>query len=340
MIYHHTGSHMRILLRPGSRANLDDVRAELAARTKRRKLGQFDYPTQRVGHTVWTGTDGMPVTVWVDPSLGQPGADLAQWVLGQVDGVMRYMDSLFFPTQGQAGNVIIAALNGALNGSTGAYHYGCDFSSGGDWYEDYSAGNGSEVLGLVAAEICESYMGVQGRGWNCGGSGGEALSRVIAQSVSGGPAGALLPYASGPAYDGTDWISRDQGTDGDYPSIGCGVLYLYWMLSQGYTLAQIVQAGELDGTLASNWSALTGGEPSRAFASFAAALEAAGGPTSDDPFGSVAPPTPPPTPPPPTPAGSARLSLTSPLPAGDYLIIPAAPAGTARARMESPREGG
>lgn len=150
---------------------------------------------------------------------------------------------------------------------------------------------------IVANNLCIS---------NCGGSGGEGLSRVLAEIVSGGPNGSLSPFASGPAWDGTDWISKDQGTDSDYPSIGCSVLYLWWMLKT-YTMAQIVQAGEPDGTLASNYAALTGKPKTQAFSDFQAAVAAAGGPTSDNPFGTPTPPwqgvppTPPPVPPTPPP---------------------------------------
>lgn len=295
-------SKYRVLLRKGkvmpAELNLSPVR----------DAGGFDFPTKLVGKSKWVGTDGGGVSVYYDPSLGASGLAVATDILGRVDDLMAYLDSVF-GVKGKSGNVIVCALDGATDGSTGAYHYGCGFDADGagysDWYEDVSP-TPLLTFGLAMAEICESYMGLQGKGWNCGGSGGEGLSRFLAEIVSGGPSGALGAFASGPSWDGSDWISKDQGTDQDYPSIGCSILYLWWMTKLGYTVPQIVQAGEPDGTLATNFAALTGNPASGAFAHFQAAVAAAGGPTSDNPFGAMTPPYPlstpvPPPPPPPVP---------------------------------------
>jgi hypothetical protein len=258
--------------------------------------------------TTWVGQDGQGVKVYYDPSLGATALSIAQSVLARVDGLMTWCDQVF-GVKGKGGNVIIAALDGATDGGAGAYHYGCSFNAdapGSDWYEDYAAGNPDLVFGLVTAEVVESYMGLQGKGWNCGGSGGEGLSRYLAEIASGGASGALKDYASGPSWDGSDWIGADQGTDQDYPSIGCAVLYLWWMTSQGKTPAEIAQAGEGDGTLASNYAALTGKPSSEAFTDFKAAVAAAGGPTSDNPWNAATPAgpgTPAPLPPTPVPPG-------------------------------------
>lgn len=271
-----------------------------------RATSGFDYPTFLVGKSTWLGADGQPVTVYYDPATGSNGLKAAQYTLAHIDALMTYLDTIF-GVRGLGGNVIVAPLSPQGNGDGGAYHYGCGFGAqGGDWYEDSSA-DPVLTFGLVMAEVCESYMGLQARGWNCGGSGGEGLSRFLAEIVSGGPAGSLSGFASGPSWDGADWISRDQGTDGDYPSIGCAILYCWWMLSRGISVARIVQAGEPDGTLASNYAALTGQFKAQAFPDFKAAVAAAGGPTSDNPWKVATPPwqgtpVPPPPPPPITPA--------------------------------------
>ncbi len=285
----------RILVKKVPPVRVNACRARLKAHvSKPKSAGGFDYPTALVGKTTWVGSDGGPVNVYYDPSLGAAGKALAQNILGRMDDLMAYCDWAF-GVNGKAGNVIIAALDGATDGSAGAYHMGCSFNSdapGSDWYEDYSRGNPDEVFGLVMAEVCESYMGLQGRGINCGGSGGEGVSRFLAEIVSGGPNGALRDYASGPSWNGADWISRDQGTDGDYPSIGCSILYCWWMVSLGYTPAQIIQAGEPGGVLAGNYHKLTGKPAAQAFADFKAAVAKAGGPTSDNPWGVATPPYP------------------------------------------------
>jgi hypothetical protein len=269
----------------------------------------FDFPTTKLGSSSWLGNDGLPVNILYDPATGANGLACAQNALKGINDLMSYCDAVF-GVKGMGGNVIIAAVNGATNGTGGAYHYGCSFgAAGGDWYEDVSQ-DAVETFGLVMAEVCESYMGLQNKGWNCGGSGGEGLSRFLAEIVSGGPNGSLGAFSSGASWDGTDWISRDQGTDQDYPSIGCAVLYCWWMTKLGYTVAQIVGAGEPDGTLASNYAALTGKPATQAFQDFKAAVAAVGGPggfQGDNPFNAPIPPWPPSAPPPPPPPGNVTV---------------------------------
>jgi hypothetical protein len=148
-------------------------------------------------------------------------------------------------------------------------------------------GNPDLTNGLVVAELTESFMGAQNQGWDCGGSNGEALSRYLAELLSGGPQGVLAGFATGPAWDQAgrpNWIHATEPTDLDAVSIGCGSVYLYWMLSRGVSAARVTQAGCSDGTLASNYQALTGA--STAWADFSAAVASLHGAiTSDDPWG-------------------------------------------------------
>jgi hypothetical protein len=244
----------------------------------------FDFPTQLVGTT----PDGN-VTVYYDPSLGQPAADLANQIFSMA--ARTYSDcQAFFNVAGQPVNVILAAVNGATDGTGGAYHYGCNFNPGGDLYCDVAFGNPELANGLVVAELTESFMGAQNKGWDCGGSNGEALSRFLAELLSGGPDGALAAFTTGPTWDQDgrpDWIDATEPTDQDADSTGCGVVYLYWILSKGFTAAQITQAGCPDGTLASNYAALVGAGAS-AWADFSADLSGLSGAiTSDNPWGPI-----------------------------------------------------
>jgi hypothetical protein len=320
---------MRLLTKKADRAALDRGRLKLLDQIEHERAtgaSGFDFPVTRVGASSWTGSDGQPVTVYYDPGLGAAGLAVAKDILTRLDALMAYCDSIF-GVRGQGGNVIIAAIGGATDGTAGAYHYGGDFVSGGDWYVDVADGNPDLTFGLAMAEISESYMGLQNRGWNAGHSGGEALSRFLAEIVSGGPNGALAGYASGPSWDGTDWISHDQGTDQDYPSIGCGVLYLWMLTKLGYTPAKIVQAGEPDGTLASNYAALTGKPASSAFGDFSREVAGVGGPggfRGDNPFNAPLPPYPPATPPPSPPPAPPPSPGPSPPPPGPA-PAPAAP---------------
>ena len=283
------------------------IRSHPARLLKTATAGPFDYPVSEVGKT----TDGL-VTVWVDTSLPANAKIVAAALLGEAPNLVKQCEA-WFGIPCQPVNLIVAPLSGSNDGTGGAYHYGCDFATGGDLYVDYAAQHDGVTMdaGLFIAELTECFMGTQGKGWNCGGSGGEALSRLCAELVSGGPAGALGAFASAPSWEQAgkpNWIDADQGSDQDYPSIGCGMVYLSWLMSMGYSAAQITQAGEPAGTLASNYTALTG--KTTAWADFMAGVSALGKPiTNDDPFGGIAanpggtgnPPSPPPTPTPPSP---------------------------------------
>ena len=67
-----------------------------------------------------------------------------------------------------------------------------------------------------------------------------------------------------------DWVTTTEQTDRDYASTGCAILYIYWMLSLGYTKAEVTQAG--GATLADNYKTLTG--KSTAYADLKAATQA------------------------------------------------------------------
>ena len=269
---------------------------------------QFDVAAKSVGKSRWIGSDGKPIEVWYDPA-SRGGKALAEDILqNRIDDMMKWLDDAF-GVHGGSGNVIVIPGNG------GAYHYGCDFLSGRDWYEDdmglhgpTTDNNGGMVVGLVMAEVSESYMGAQGKSWDCGGSGGEALSRICAEAASGGIAGAMSGgFSARSSWDGADWISRDQGSDQHYPSIGCGMLYLDWMRSLGHTLQQIIRAGSPGRTLAGNYHLVAGKPAAAAWPDFKAAV-AAVDVTATNPFsivdtpypGTTTPPPPPPPPPPPT----------------------------------------
>jgi hypothetical protein len=249
----------------------------------------FDFPTELVGKT----TD---VTVYYDPSLGAPGLANAKALLAVAQKVFE-QTATWFGIAGKPIIAVVAAIDGSTtDGTAGAYHYGCDFQTGGTLYIDAAFGNSPIVIGLYEAELSEAFMGAQGKGWNCGGSGGEALSRWLAEAVSGGPNGALAAFTSAPSWHlagRPNWIDKDQGTDQDYPSIGCGMVYLSWMTSLNYTIDQITKAGGK--TLAANYKALTG--KSTAWADLTAALAAVASITNDDPFAGANPrPAPQPTP--------------------------------------------
>jgi hypothetical protein len=182
-------------------------------------------------------------------------------MLNVVAGPYNNMQT-FFGIVGGAVTVIIAPLSGNNDGSGGAYHRGCDFSSGDVLYLDATFASKTVnplqlEIGLYVAELSESFMGPQNRGWGCGFSNGEGLSRFLAEYETA--LDTLDAFATGPAWAQAgfpDWVSTTEQTDRDAVSTGCAIVYLYWMRLLGYTIPQIVQAG--GATLAANYKTLTG----------------------------------------------------------------------------------
>jgi hypothetical protein len=215
----------------------------------------FDYPVTQVGIV---GN----ITVYYDPSLGAQGATLAMQLLSRA--VVPYDNvQTAFGITGAAVNAVVAPLSGSNDGSGGAYHYGCDFATGGTLYLDATFANTTVnaldlEVALYVAELSECFMGPQGGGWNCGYSNGEALSRFFSE-IETHPNTLPSGFISGPSWQQAgypDWIGRTETTDQDYPSIGCGVVYTYWMRSQGFSSQQITQAA--GATFADNYQTLTG----------------------------------------------------------------------------------
>jgi hypothetical protein len=232
------------------------------------------------------GTSG-GVTVYVDPSLGQPALQNAEALLADANRIVQANNTIFDITGGPV-DVIVFALGGQTDGTGGADHGGCTFTSGNAIEVDASYGAPARVSALFEAELSECAM----NGNLCGYSNGEALSRWCAAVVGDN---ALTDFATAPTWasDGMpNWVDQTNPTDQDADSIGCGMAFLSWLLSQGHTLAEVAQATAAlgdSGTLARLYHQLTGGPATDAWSTFTAAVGAlAGGVTSDDPFGALA----------------------------------------------------
>ena len=243
------------------------------------------WPTYR-GTAQLVGTSTSGVTIYVDPSLGQSGLQNAQGLLADADRVVQANNTIFNIT-GQPVDVIVFALGGQTDGTGGADHGGCTFTTGNAIEVDASFGSSARVSALFEAELSECAM----NGNLCGESTGEALSRWCAAVVG---SNALSDFATAPvwAQDGMpNWVDQLEPTDQGADSTGCGMAFLSWVLSQGHSLAQIAQAmvalGD-SGTLAQLYGQVTGNAPTSAWSSFTAAINALpGGVTSDDPFNAL-----------------------------------------------------
>ena len=224
------------------------------------------------------------VTVYVDPTLGAPALQNAQYLVNAGDGIANANDAIFGNTGGSV-SVIIFALGGATDGTGGADHGGCDYTTGNAIEVCASFGNSERVSALFEAELSECSMG----GNLCGVSIGEALSRWCAAQIGNN---ALSDFATAPtwAQDGMpDFVDKTDPTDQNADSTGCGMAFLSWLQSQGYGLAKIAPAMVAlgaSGTLAQLYANLTSSPASNAWPAFQSAIKALpNGVTSDDPFG-------------------------------------------------------
>lgn len=143
------------------------------------------------------------VTVYVDPTLGQPALQNAQDLIHDADRVVAANDAIFGTTGGPV-SVIVFALGGKTDGTGGADHGGCDYTTGAAIEVCASFGNSPRVSALFEAELSECSM----NGNLCGESTGEALSRWCAAVVGNN---ALSDFATAPtwAQDGMpDYVSQ------------------------------------------------------------------------------------------------------------------------------------
>ena len=288
-----------------------------AAPNEARKPGQaFDYPAKAV-----TMTKG-GVSVYAATSLGAAGIGVAQAVAARVDGDLAGLASLFGVASPKGWNVIISPLSGDQSGDGGAYHYGCQ---GTDIYVDSCTADPEVSAALFVAEAVEVMSALQGKGWDCGNTNGEGLSRVLAELAYPGK---LDDFETASAWlDGgrPNYVDRQQGTDTDAESNGLGVLFLYWLNGPlGFGWDKIVQTG--GATLAQLYERLTG--VATAWQDFRVAVGRLwpvgkpSGVTSDNPW--PATPTPP-TPPTPPTEGLATIQVASDsgsLAAGTYMLLP------------------
>ena len=276
-------------------------------------------------HFVGTSPSGR-ANVFVDPTLGQPGIQNAQDLVQDADRVATANDALFGTTGGTV-NVIVFAIDGRTDGTGGADHMSCDYTTGNNIEVCAAFGQSLRVSALFEAELSECSMG----GNLCGVSTGEALSRWCAAAID---QNALADFATGPAWvQGglQDFVNTTAPTDQDAASTGCGMVFLSWLQDppsttglMRYSLDKIAQAmvalGDA-GTLAGLYAALTGDAASNAWPKFQAAVQhVPHGVTDDDPFGGLV--SPPPPPPPPPPPSTGNLIVNSTITPGTYALRP------------------
>ena len=223
--------------------------------------------------------------VYYDSALGNTGTSASDAVLARCESDYNTLQSWFSnATPGSMPfNIYITTDSG------GASHASCSATTLYLGANSSNPVNNNFILQLLVAEEDEVFEAAFGHGWNCGASNGEGLSRVLANDLY--PGAEPSNFVSSGVWLDTpgrpDWINNTEGTDRNYVSIGCSVLFLNWMRFQlGYGWQQIIAAG--DSTLAKTYQNLTG--ETDGYAQFMALMNAtypAGTPsglTTDNPF--------------------------------------------------------
>src|SRR5579862_4002435 len=176
---------------------------------------------------VGTSPSGRAV-IFADPTLGAPGLQNAKDLVNDADRVVAANDQIFGTTGGPV-SVIIFALGGRTDGTGGADHNSCNYATGNAIEVCASFGSAARVSALFEAELSECSMG----GNLCGLSTGEALSRWCAAVIGNN---ALADFASAPDWAQAgmpDFVNQTEDTDRDSVSTGCGMAFLWWLISKG-----------------------------------------------------------------------------------------------------------
>jgi hypothetical protein len=144
----------------------------------------------------------------------------------------------------------------------GAYHYACDGT------DIFIQPVPSLAEGLVVAELVEVFEAAQNRGWDCGQTNGEGLSRVLAGEVSPGLGQDFVDTINTWWNSGhNDYVNDNSATDQDQSSNGCATVFLFYLHSQlNFTWQQIVAAGA--STLGGTYQQLTNKDPQAGFQDF------------------------------------------------------------------------
>lgn len=154
-------------------------------------------------------------------------------------------------------------------GSFGAYHDSCADTA--LHLAAFDGSNDDLVRMLMVAEADEVFMADQNKGWNCGDSAGEGLSRVLATLAYPAQLDGFATAASWLNSVRDDFVTRSDPTDQNYVSIGCATLFINYLSHQlGHGAADVARTG--GSSLAQTFATLTGKPSSDAFPPFAALL--------------------------------------------------------------------
>jgi hypothetical protein len=222
-------------------------------------------PPPPIVYTFAGSTAGFDVSY--ETTLKSEGQALADAVLGRCEQDLSQLRSIFGGVSAGRFSVIIDL---ATPGTPSyAYHFSCagtEIHCVAD-----TATDGDLANFLNCAEVAEVLMAAQAKGWNCGASAGEGLSRVLATELHPASLGRFASASHWLNSARPDWVTQTEETDRDYVSIGCATLFINYLRHQlHFSLAQVVQAA--GATLQQTCERLTGSTD--AFGPFASLLEA------------------------------------------------------------------
>jgi hypothetical protein len=175
--------------------------------------------------------------VYVDPARGHSGLLDADTVLAECEADYARVSGYFGGVSAGPFSVIL------FSNPNGAYHMTCAAT---DLFCDAKTnpaeGNYSEFLNV--AEFVEVFEAVQAKGWNCGKSNGEGLSRVLATEPYPAELDGFATASSWLDSRRPNYVDRTVSSDTNPLGNGCSVLFLNWLRFQlGYSWLEIVAAG-------------------------------------------------------------------------------------------------
>lgn len=247
-------------------------------------------------------------TLFYDPAVSQ-GAALCAALAQTCEADIDFLAAVFNTA---------APASWALyvdSGSFGAYHNTC--ADTGLHLAAFDGTNPDLVRMLFVAEADEVLMATAGKGWDCGDSAGEGLSRALATVRYPSQLDGFATASSWLNSSRQDFVSTSDATDQNYVSTGCATLFINYLVHQlGYNLDEVCQAGGT--SLADTYAKITGKPASQAFQPFADLLASkypvgqAANLADDDPW-PISAPVPAPVPAPtPTPTPAPVPAPTSP----------------------------
>ena len=188
--------------------------------------------------------------MYVDPVLGPDGVKDADVVLEKCEADYAKISTYFGGLEAGPFNVILFSY------PSGAYHNACAAT---DLFCDAptnpAKGTYSELLNIM--EFVEVFEAVQDKGWDCGTSSGEGLSRVLATDIYPGELDGFATANDWLKSSRRNYVDHNSQTDASYPATGCAVLFLNWLHHQlGFSWLRIVAAGAP--TLGQTYATLTG----------------------------------------------------------------------------------